>query len=89
MIGQTNHGGYVEPGLGMIRNILQKECSEMPKRYQNPKLERRDDVAVPFWFIRVRVSDPAKKKTRTVLKLGFCHEMNRKDAMKKRAEGWL
>jgi integrase len=58
----------------------------MPKKYQNPKLEKRTDVATPFWFIRVRVQDPSKKKARTPLKLGFVHEMNLKEAMRKRGE---
>jgi integrase len=83
---RTTPAGFVDTNDGMLRSILKRGCDDMPKRYQNPKLEKRTDVAVPYWFIRVRVADPSKKRTRTPLKLGFCHEMNQKEAMKARGE---
>lgn len=55
----------------------------MPKRYQDPSLEKRTDVAQPFWFVRVRLR---KGEPRRPLKLGFVKDMNLKQAKKKRAE---
>src|ERR1700722_13679704 len=78
---ETNSGGFVDMNDGMLQGILKRGREDMPKKYQNPRLEKRTDVSVPYWFIRVRVPDPSKKRTRTPLKLGFCHEMNQKEAM--------
>lgn len=83
---ETNPGAHVADTQSILRSILHLQDSDMPKRYQNPKLEKRTDVATPYWFIRVRVADPSKKKARSPLKLGFCHEMNQKEAMRKRAD---
>ena len=80
---ETNLGDSVHSDLAMIRNILRKGCDEMPKRYQDPKLEKREDVANPYWFIRVRLK---KGEPRRPLKLGFCNEMNQKAAMKERGD---
>jgi len=56
---------------------------DMPKRYQDPKLEKRTDVARPYWFIRVRLrrGDP-----RSPQRIGFCDEMTLKQAKETRGE---
>lgn len=60
----------------------------MPKRYQDPKLQVRKDVAKPFYFIRVRIHSkeiPGKKPPRKELILGRVGEITLKEAMKRRA----
>lgn len=83
--GETNSGGHVAEQLAMIRSFL-REAADMPKRYQDPKLQKRTDVSNHFWFIRVRVPDPSRKMGRRVIKLGFVSEMNAKQAKEARVE---
>lgn len=74
--------------LGILRSILDGGA-EMPRRYQNPKLEKREDVARPYWFVRVSVpmiTSDGRKSQRRRRPLGFCDEVNQKEAMKIRGE---
>lgn len=83
MRAETNsmlHGG---DQLAMIRSFLEKDYSDVPKKYQNPKLLKRTDVPVPFYYLRARLR---KGEPRRILKLGFCHEMTVKAAMQARAD---
>jgi len=60
----------------IVRGIL----SDVPKKYQNPKLQIRRDVERPFYFIRYS----ARGKRRVQL-IGFVDEMPAKEANKRRA----
>lgn len=60
----------------IVRSIL----SDVPKKYQNPKLQIRRDVERPFYFIRYSV-----KGRRRVQLIGFVDEMPAKEANKRRA----
>jgi hypothetical protein len=58
----------------------------MPKRYQNPKLEIRKDVARPYYFIRVTVPTVDGKRKRMPQFIGFVDETSKRDAMALRSE---
>ena len=63
----------------------------MPKKYQSPKLEKRQDVRRPYYFIRVHVRarvqvDGGKSRKREPRILGFADEITHKEAMTRRAE---
>lgn len=60
----------------IVRGIL----SDMPRKYQNPTLQIRRDVARPFYFVRYS----ARGKRRVQL-IGFVGEMPAKEANKRRA----
>ena len=62
MRAKTNPGTFVDTNDGMLLSILKRGCDDMPKKYQDPRLEKRTDVSHPYWFIRVRVPDPSKKR---------------------------
>jgi len=58
----------------------------MPKKYQNGKLEVREEVARPYYFVRasvVRIDKPTgqRRRIRQEHKLGFIDEISRKRAM--------
>ena len=60
----------------------------MPRRYQNPKLEVRRDVARPFYFIRVtvpKITSEGRRRKRDVRVLGYLDEISSKEALKRRA----
>lgn len=63
---------------------------DMPRRYQNGTLEVRSDVARPYWYVRVSLprinGDGERISHREAKAIGFCDEVNRKQAMKLRAE---
>lgn len=61
----------------------------MPRKYQNPKLEVRRDVARPFYFVRVsvkRMTEDGPKPKRKVEFIGWVDETPKKAAMKRHAE---
>lgn len=60
--------------------ILRGILSDVPRKYQNPKLQIRRDVARPFYFVRYS----ARGKRRVQL-IGFVDEMPAKEANKRRA----
>jgi len=66
--------------------ILRGILSDVPKKYQNPKLQIRHDVARSFYFIRVFVPSPDGKRKRIVRMLGFVADVSKKEAEKRRAE---
>src|SRR5215472_14372168 len=72
----------------LVRGILcEKEL--MPRRYQNPKLEKRKDVERPFYFVRVivpRLTAEGKKRKREVMFIGYTDEIGQKDAEKRRSK---
>jgi hypothetical protein len=63
----------------------------VPRRRQNPKLEKRTDVSRPFYFIRVTAPEtdqdgnvgPRKRKP---VHLGFLDEISRREALVRRAK---
>ena len=57
----------------------------MPKKYQDGKLEKRTDVAHPYWYVRVALpqADGSKAK-RQPHKLGYCKDVTRQEAMARR-----
>jgi integrase len=60
----------------------------MPRKFQDPKLEIRNDVKRPFYFIRVSVpiiTAEGRSTKRTPQILGFLDEMSKKQAMLQRA----
>lgn len=67
----------------ILRGIL---SDDMPRRFQNPKLEVRRDVKRPYYFIRVFVPGPNGKRRRVNQAIGFCDDITRKEAMKLRGE---
>lgn len=74
--------------IRIIRGIL-SEQEDMPRKYQNPKLEKRTDVARPFYFIRVsvvKITDQGRKRKREVRFLGYVDKVSVKEASKTRAE---
>lgn len=75
----------IDPSV-ILRSILDGARDRMPKKYQDGKLEKRTDVAHPYWFLRVALpqADGSKAK-RQPHKLGYCHEVTRKQAMQRRA----
>jgi integrase len=63
----------------------------MPKKYQNGKLEVREDVARPYYFVRASVvridkATGQRRRIRQEHKLGFIDEISRKRAMELRAD---
>jgi integrase len=75
----------------LIRVILGSTEENVPKKYQNPKLELREDGNRPYYCIRVSVPsrkhvDGGKKKSRERRILGFADEITKKQAMQLRAE---
>jgi integrase len=71
----------------IIKSILEGDAL-MPKKYQNGKLEVRDDVARPYYYIRVTVpkmTHAGRKRMRESRILGFVDEISKKEAMKRRA----
>jgi integrase len=63
----------------------------MPKKYQNGKLEVRNDVKRPYYFVRVSVPvidglSGQRKMIREKRPLGFLDETTQKQAMKARTE---
>jgi integrase len=65
--------------------------TDMPRRYQNGKLQIRKDVSRPYYFVRVTVPvldrDTGKrKKVRHEEKLGFVDEITRAQAERLRAK---
>jgi hypothetical protein len=75
--------------LDIIRAILDGSEDDMPRKYQNPKLEIRRDVDRPYYFVRVTVpvitatGRCAKRERRN---LGFIDETPVKQARQRRAE---
>jgi integrase len=57
----------------------------MPRKFQNPKLEVRDDVKRHYYFIRVIVPGPDGKRQRINQALGFLDQITRKEAQKLRS----
>lgn len=57
----------------------------MPRKYINPKLEKRTDVKRPYWFIRVTVPGPEGKRKRIPQRLAWCDEAKREEALRLRA----
>lgn len=60
-----------------------------PRKYQNPRLEIRDDVARPYYYIRVMVPaivNGERKTRRRAEKLGFVDTVSKDRAMQLRAE---
>lgn len=82
---ETNLGSSVPDVQAILRNILQGVRDSMPKRYQNGRLEKRIDVAHPYWFVRVALpqADGSKAK-REPHKLGYCDDVSQKEAMRRR-----
>jgi integrase len=63
----------------------------MPRKYQNGKLEVRNDVKRPYYFVRVNVPvidalTGERKQMRDKRMLGFCDEITKKRALELRAE---
>jgi integrase len=63
----------------------------MPRKYQNPKLQIRSDVARPYYFIRVTVPKidgvtSARTKKRIEERLGYCDDITKARAMHLRAQ---
>ena len=77
--------------LDTIRGLLCQKEPLMPRKYQNGKLQTRDDVARPYYFIRVTLpvidgvtGKPTKKRVDE--KLGFLDAISRDQAMQLRAQ---
>src|ERR1700676_1703440 len=71
----------------IVRAILSsQEDKYIPRKYMNPKLEKRRNVKRPYWFIRIHVPGPDGKRRRVAEALGFCDEMSQKQAMKLRSQ---
>lgn len=71
-----------------LQGIL-SENDWMPKKYQDAKLEKREDCKRPYYFIRITVPRPTSTgfvKRRERQMIGFIDEVSRKAAMKRRAE---
>ncbi len=61
----------------------------MPRKYQNPKLQVRDDVPRPYYYVRVivpRITAEGRRRVRENRILGYCDQISRKRAMELRAE---
>lgn len=58
----------------------------MPRRTQGGQLERRDDVARPYYFVRAKIPTIDRSGKRKAHVLGFCDQMTRKEALKARGE---
>lgn len=74
--------------LHIIRGIL-SDKEDMPRKYQNPKLEKRTDVARPFYFIRisvVKITESGRKRKREVRFIGYVDKISAKEANRIRAE---
>lgn len=74
--------------LALIRGMLSDE-ELMPRKYQNPKLEVREDVGRPFYFVRVslkKMTDAGPVRKRKVEFIGWVDETPKKTALKRRAE---
>lgn len=75
--------------FGIIRSILEGGEDAMPRKYQNPKLEIREDVARPYYFVRVTVpifSETGRRLQRQRRNLGFVDETTAKQAKEERAK---
>ena len=75
--------------LGMIREILGEEDFMSRRRYQDPKIETRDDVQRPYYFVRVAI--PKMTANGLTMKrvrhpLGFVDETTKKEAKARRGE---
>jgi integrase len=73
--------------LDIIRGILGTEDA-MPRKYQNPKLEIREDVERPYYFVRVTVpvfTEDGRRLQRQRRILGFVDEMTATKAKQERA----
>lgn len=61
----------------------------MPRKYQNGKLQKRDDVKRPYYFVRISVpriqGDGGRKSGRPREILGFVDEISQKEALRRRA----
>lgn len=75
--------------MTLIRGILGSAEELMPRKYQNGKLQIRDDVKRPYYFVRVSVpriqSDGERKSGRPREILGFIDEIGKKEALRRRA----
>lgn len=70
--------------MTLVQRLLKEQSL---KKYQNGKLETRMDVKRPYYFVRVTVVHRGtNRKSRERKILGFMDEINRKEAMKRRAE---
>ena len=58
----------------------------MLRRYQNPKLEVRNDVQRPYYFVRVTIPRIDGGKKREVRVIGFLDETTKKKAMELRGQ---
>jgi integrase len=61
----------------------------MPRKYQNPKLEIRQDVKRAFYYVRIAVpviTANGRCSRRVARNLGFVDQISKKEAMKRRAE---
>jgi integrase len=58
------------------------ECDDLGRRrYQKPPVRRRDDVARPYWYVRVRRHEgPTGKRTQERIFLGYCDETSQRKA---------
>lgn len=74
--------------ISLIRGMLSSLEADLPRKFQNAKLEVRSDVKRPFYFVRVTVpilTAEGRQKKRAPQILGFVDEISRKEAMKLRA----
>jgi integrase len=78
------------PNPDIIRSVLDSASDAMPgQRYQDPKIETRNDVARPFYYIRPYVpifADGGLTRKRQNIHLGFCDEMSRRQAKAKKEQ---
>jgi len=61
----------------------------MPRKYQNAKLEIRNDVKRPYYFVRItvpKITEAGRKLKREARILGFVDEISTKAAKQRRAE---
>lgn len=61
----------------------------MPRKYQNPQLEIRQDVKRAYYYVRVTVpviTSNGRYSRREARSLGFVDEISKKEAMKRRAQ---
>src|SRR5450631_1049683 len=65
-------------------------ADDMPRKYQNGKLQIRSNVARKYYYVRVSVPKIAesgeRKPIREAKVLGFCDEISLKEAKRRRAE---
>lgn len=76
--------------MALIRGILGSNTEEpMPRKYQNGKLQIRDDVKRPYYYVRVSVPQIGNEGEREIGRpreiLGFVDEISQKEALRRRA----